>query len=194
MVFRVSVAKPSSVYVRGACNRKVRASVGRTAWCVACGAGKRAAREGRSRRPQRPRHSRAVRSRPGWPRSSARVPTRDPAASAGSHTHRHTALHQGRFSYRRVWGGSRGRARRASRCVRRGYALYRSHARVTTYFLTRARSKKSQFHTCRTGGHMSSVGRVASGRDPRHATLQLSPRGAAAPHAMQGPTPSAHRP
>ena len=187
------MAKPSSVYVRGACNRKVRASVGRTAWCVACGAGKRAAREGRSRRPQRPRHSRAVRSRPGWPRSSARVPTRDPAASAGSHsTHpAHRTVHQG---LQRSATGSRGRARRASRCVRRGYALYRSHARVTTYFLTRARSKKSQFHTCRTGGHMSSVGRVASGRDPRHATLQLSPRGAAAPHAMQGPTPSAHRP
>jgi len=43
-------------------------------------------------------------------------------------------------------------------------------------------------------GHMSSVGRSQWARDPRHATLQLSPRGAAAPHAMQGPTPSAHRP
>jgi hypothetical protein len=42
--------------------------------------------------------------------------------------------------------------------------------------------------------HMSSVGRSQWARDPRHATLQLSPRGAAAPHAMQGPTPSAHRP
>ena len=166
MVFRVSVAKPSSVYVRGACNRKVRASVGRTAWCVACGAGKRAAREGRSRRPRRATRARSVAAVCPFPtpRCAAQARRRRGAgARRRSFTasrritritpiadkpyppaHRHRVDGSSHFALRRNFG-----LRAAGVAVRSAWvrSIQESRKGNYVYFLTRARSKKSQFHT-----------------------------------------------
>jgi len=181
MVFRVSVAKPSSVYVRGACNRKVRASVGRTAWCVACGAGKRAAREGRSRRPRRATRARSVAAVCPFPtpRCAAQARRRRGAGARrrsftasrritritpiADKPYRPTGRHRVRHGVR-VFGRDRS-SRPVRAYVRRNFGLRAAGVAVRSawvrsiqesrkgnyvYFLTRARSKKSQFHTCRT--------------------------------------------